>query len=150
MRSRCLAPAAALALAALALTTDARAEDWPVFRHDARRTGAAAATVPIDRPAVRFQTYLGGALSARDFVDLDTDGDGQVEIVYVSGGRVVAKRGDNLAVWESEILPVDELVGVVDFDEDGREELLLIRNRPAALRIVSGRDGSSASAGVSR
>ncbi|MBX3245828.1 MAG: VCBS repeat-containing protein [Myxococcales bacterium] len=121
-----------------------RAEDWPVFRHDARRTAQSNARLGIDRPAIRFQTYLGGALGRLQVLDLDVTGDGRHEVVYVSGGRVVAKRGNNIAVWESEILPIDELWGAVDLDGDGDVELIATRTRPvpAALVILSARDGS--------
>ena len=137
-------PCLILAAAFLPGPNGARADDWPIFRHDARRTGASSASVPIDRPAVLFRTYLGGALGAEQFLDADVDGDGRAEIVYVSGGRVVAKRGNNLAVWESDILPVDRLWGTVDFDDDGVDELLLTRTWPAPsqLVVISSVDGS--------
>jgi hypothetical protein len=140
----CLVLCLILAAALMPGPNGARADDWPIFRHDARRTGASSATVPIDRPAVLFRTYLGGALGAEQFLDYDVDGDGRAEIVYVSGGRVVAKRGNNLAVWESDILPVDRLWGAVDFDDDGVDELLLTRTWPAPsqLVLISSVDGS--------
>ncbi|MBW2464798.1 MAG: VCBS repeat-containing protein, partial [Deltaproteobacteria bacterium] len=133
-----------LATSAMVVAPDARAEDWPVFRHDARRTAASAAVVPIDRPAPLFRTYLGGSLGVTQFMDMDVDGDGRFELVYVSGGRVVAKRGDNLAVWESDIVPVDTMWGAVDFDGDGTDEILLTRTWPAPsqLVVVSSVDGS--------
>lgn len=117
-----------------------------MFRHDARRSGSSLAEVAIDRPTVGFRTYLGGSLAGHQALDLDVDGDGEHEIVYVAGGRVVAKRGDNVAVWESPILPVDTLWATADFDGDGELELVLSRSRPipAAVVIVRARDGSVA------
>ncbi len=142
--SRLGAALAALLASAMLIAPDARAEDWPVFRHDARRTAASTAVVPIDRPAPLFRTYLGGSLGVTQFMDMDVDGDGRFELVYVSGGRVVAKRGDNLAVWESDIVPVNTMWGAVDFDGDGTDEILLTRSWPAPsqLVVVSSVDGS--------
>src|SRR5262245_48006170 len=114
-----------LALALLAAPRDVRAQEWPMFRHDALRTGASDAIVSIDEPALLFRRYLGGALTGAQVLVHDVDGDGVNEVIYVSGGRVVAKRGDNVALWESDILPVDTLWAVVDFDRDGEDELLL-------------------------
>jgi hypothetical protein len=124
----------------------ARAQEWTMFRHDPRRSGASPAQVGIDRPAVAFRTYLGGALAASQMLDVDVDGDGTSEVIYVSGGRVVAKRGDNVAVWESEILPVDTLWATADFDGDGELELVLSRTRPipAAVVVLRARDGTVA------
>ncbi|MEM7607573.1 MAG: VCBS repeat-containing protein [Myxococcota bacterium] len=127
-----------------AVPSTSRADEWRTFRHDNGRTGASMGTVPIEQPAVAFRTYLGGTLLDGQFVDVDVDGDGRVELIYVSGGRVIAKRGDNISVWESEIVPADRILGLADFDEDGRDELILSRRRPSPsqLLVMSTIDGS--------
>ncbi len=120
------------------------ADEWRTYRHDTRRSGASSGAVPIDEPTVAFRTYLGGTLRSDAFVDVDVDGDGRVELLYVSGGRVAAKRGDNVALWESPIVPVDKILGFADFDEDGREDLILMRRYqlPSRLLVMSTLDGS--------
>src|SRR5690242_3197968 len=39
---------------------EARADTWPIGRHDAARTGASSAVVPIKEPYVTWQAYMGG------------------------------------------------------------------------------------------
>jgi hypothetical protein len=120
-----------------------RADDWPMLRHDVRRTGASAARLAMTAPTVAWQRYLGGALTAPQVLDLDVDGDGRVEIVYASAGRLLAKKADDVAVWESPIVGVDRVEGVYDLDEDGTAEILAIRNfpTPAPLVVIAPRDG---------
>src|SRR5689334_5195017 len=43
---------------------EARADTWPIGRHDAARTGASPAVVPIKEPIVTWQAFMGGRPTA--------------------------------------------------------------------------------------
>ncbi len=123
----------------------ARADDWLVSRHDVRRTAASSGQLGIAIPATRWRSYLGGRLGAAAFLAYDVDADSRDEVVFVVGGRVLAKEAETDVVdWESPILPgANKLFGPVDLDEDGRPEVLVFRSGiPSDVWVVSLVDGS--------
>jgi hypothetical protein len=61
--------------------------------------------------------------------------------VFLAGGRAVAKRPDNLIVWESPLLNLSALVGMADLDDDGLPEIVTWGARGRVV-LLSGRDGS--------
>lgn len=129
-------------LAILAIGTPASADEWPMFRHDARRSAASPGSSDLARPAVAFRTYLGGTVGNGQFVDLDVDSDGRAEIVYLSGGRLIAKEPtSDIILWETRQLSVTALSGVVDLDGDGVPELVAYRSLPSVVVVVSSTTG---------
>ena len=104
-----------LALVLLLVSVDASA-DWTMFRRDPERTGYAPDSTFINRPAPIWRYFLGGTLGTEQYWAGDLDGDGTREVVYLSGGRVVAK------------LPNDEHRfvhnGTADLDGDGVYEVV--------------------------
>lgn len=88
--------------AGTALAEESAADDqWPMYRHDAYRSGVVAAAL-ADKPSVRWSTELGGALTSPVAADgrvvvasadrhtvasLDAAG-GKVQWQFVAGGRV--------------------------------------------------------------
>ena len=105
------------------LSSTARA-DWPVARHDAQRTGATDGTSNITKPAVYWRTYLGGTIAPTGMLVLDVDGDGTNEVVFVTGGTVVAKRPDDSVVWRTPPVGIAGLIGASDLDGDNTIELV--------------------------
>jgi hypothetical protein len=120
--------------------TAARA-DWPVARHDGKRsaTGAPGAS-SIAKPAPYWRIYLGGSLNRRAYLTSDVNLDGKVEVVYVAGGKVIAKLADDTVVWESPPVGITTLVGIDDLDGDGNRDVAAFSDRQAFL--ISGKDGS--------
>lgn len=115
--------------------------DWPMTRRDGRRSGEVSEPASLRTPVVAFRRYLGGELGADQFVPLDVDGDGSVEVVLIAGGKLVAKRPDDTVLWETEPLALSSIVHVADLDADGREELIVV-GESAFLGIIDARSGN--------
>ena len=128
------------ALAALTAAAGPALADWPMARHDPKRTGASNGTSDIKKPVTYWKRYLGGSVGAQGMLVADVNGNGSAEVVYVTGGRVVAKLPDDTVVWETPPLEVGSLVGIADFDGDGKLDIAAAA-RDRAL-ILSGADGA--------
>ncbi|MDX9723363.1 MAG: VCBS repeat-containing protein, partial [Myxococcota bacterium] len=92
-------------------------------RHDPARTGLASGTANIDEPEVFWRYYLGGRLGANELLVVDVDANGQADVLYLSGGRVLASRNDGSALWSSAPLGLSSLLAVEDYDGDGVTEV---------------------------
>ncbi len=135
---------AASMLAAGLLTmvaTTAHAGEWPGWRRDAQRTAMANGKSDINKPAVRWRYFIGGSLSAEQFVAHDLDSDGKRELLYLAGGRLIAKEADDTLIWETKILRLTYIKGLFDLNGDGKKELLVLGKGGAAF-IFSPADGS--------
>jgi hypothetical protein len=108
-------------LVALAITfafaRPARA-DWPSARHDAQRTAISKSTSNIGKPAVYWKAYVGGSLGGTDLLVADVNLDGSQDIVYVSGGSVVARSGTGQLIWQTPPHDIQSLFAIDDFDGD--------------------------------
>lgn len=112
--------ALAAVLAAMVLSTpDAAHADWPIGRHDARRTGAATGTSNLQTPAAYWRQYLGGALGT-PLVEPIGGGD----VAYIGGGRLHARSAQGTPRWSSDNLELTALIGQADLDGDGAPELV--------------------------
>jgi hypothetical protein len=130
--------ASLVVVATLAAAGDARA-DWPVSRHDARRTGVADGKSDITKPVVAWSAYLGGSLAATSMRVHDIDGDGKGEIIFCNGGVVSAKRADDTLLWATRILATGFLGGIEDLDGDGKPEVIAYTRQGAwVLDITTG------------
>lgn len=103
--------------------------DWPTSRHDTKRTAIAPGTSNITKPTRYWQTYLGGSLRGNSHIALDVNKDGATDIVYVAGGKVIAKLPDDRLVWESTPVEISTLHGVMDLDGDGKLEIVAASSR---------------------
>ncbi|MBI5515520.1 MAG: hypothetical protein HY909_17195 [Deltaproteobacteria bacterium] len=131
------------ALLAFALySANAGADAWRTGRHDPARTARSEGHAALRAPTVRWRHYLGGSVRGDQLLmdDLDGVGDRAEEVLYVAGGRVLAKRADDTIVWESALLEAQTLVGLTDLDGEGRREVLALGANGAVL-ILDGRDG---------
>ncbi len=127
-----------LMVAAILAVGDARA-DWPVSRHDAKRTGAAAGKSDITKPVVAWSAYLGGSIAATSMMVHDVDGDGKGEIIFCNGGVVSAKRADDTPLWATRIFATGFLGGIEDLDGDGKPEVIAYTRQGAwVLDITTG------------
>ena len=98
--------------------------DWPLARHDGRRTGQATGHSDIVQPVAYWKRYIGGALDSAAFLLRDVDGDAAAEVLMIAGGSAVAKRRSDAVVWRSANLELVAFVGAADLDGDGEEELV--------------------------
>ncbi|MEQ9076178.1 MAG: VCBS repeat-containing protein [Sandaracinaceae bacterium] len=126
--------------ALLALAAPASA-DWPMHRQNPSRTATAPGSSELGTPAIRWRTYLGGSVGVRELAATDVDGDGQVEILYVSGGRIVAKRPDDRLVWETRPLTLRAIHAIRDMDGDGILDVVA-SGTPGRIAIFRGTDGA--------
>ena len=135
-----LAALAALAAGAAALAGAApAAADWPVARHDARRTGASTSASNIQRPASYWRAYLGGALSGAALHVGDTDEDAKLDVLYVSGGRLLLARPDGQLLWRTPSLGFQTIAAVANLDLAGPLEVVVLGAASASL--VNGKTG---------
>ena len=113
--------------------------DWPMARHDAGRRAVAHGTSNIVKPKVAWSAFLGGSIAGTGVLAADVDGDGHDELIVSAGGQVAAVRGDGTAVWTQHTQATASLLGVADFDGDGRPELVLYTRVGAkALDLATG------------
>jgi hypothetical protein len=114
--------------------------DWPSARHDPQRSGVAEAASDITNPAVYWKVYVGGSVDPQGFLTGDVDQDGKLDILYVSGGSVVASRADGSALWRTPPRGFQTISAIDDFDGDGRTDILIGGGSQAFL--LAGKDGS--------
>jgi hypothetical protein len=114
--------------------------DWPMARHDPRRTAVATGASDIVSPAAYWRFYAGGTIGGAGAVAVDVDGDGASEVVLCTGRKLVAKRAeDDTQIWQAPDTDCAEIVAVLDLDGDGTDELLVrSTNRVRVVRIADG------------
>jgi hypothetical protein len=83
---------------------------------------------------------LGGTVSPTGHTALDVNGDGKVEVVYIAGGKLLAKLSDDTIVWETPALNLTTLVGVADLNGDG--VLDVVGHSDRQVFVVSGKTGA--------
>lgn len=125
---------------ALCAALPALADEWLNARHDPQRTGRSTGHANLTTPTVRWRHYLGGSVRADQILVRDVDADSVTDVVYVAGGKVVAKHADDTILWESELLDIRSFVGVVDLDRDGRTDILALAAHGAVV-ILAGQSG---------
>ncbi|MGZ3421633.1 MAG: FG-GAP repeat domain-containing protein [Polyangiales bacterium] len=133
-------PFLALGLSAAVLVPAFARADWPIARHDAQRTAFASGASSIKQPTQYWQTYVGGSLAATSHIALDVNKDGTTDVVYLAGGKAIAKLPDDRLVWESQPVELTQLHGVVDLDGDGGLEVIASSARN--VFVLSGATGA--------
>jgi hypothetical protein len=111
-----------LTFAALLPSLAVASDTWPVSRHDAGRTGASSATVPLDAPHVAWRAYVGGRPTAATV----RFGVGTSEVLVANvGGRFVAKSAlTQSELWSSPLVGDARIDALIDLDGDGVPELV--------------------------
>jgi MYXO-CTERM domain-containing protein len=102
--------------------------DWPLPRGDRARSGATRGQGNLVAPVPYWRYYLGGAIGPRQARVLDIDvgpGPGGLgELVFVAGGKLMARDRDDNARWETPVLGIDGIVAADDLDGDGQLDLV--------------------------
>ncbi len=129
-----------VALAGIALVVVPAYGDWPVGRHDAQRSGAAAGASDIRAPEESWRYYLGGSLGPSGLAVLDVDGDTIDDYVMVAGGSLVAKGLDDRVRWSVPTRGFTGIAAVTDLDGDGGLELVVTAT--ASVAVVDARSGA--------
>lgn len=115
---------ASLALLAVTCMATRSSADWPMTRHDGKRTGAAPGKSDFVAPVPYWRTYLGGSIGPAGFVSADVDGDGAYELIFGTGGRIVTKRQNDDPVCQTKPRGVGGIWAVVDVDGDGKLDVV--------------------------
>ncbi len=106
-------------------------------------------TIPAPNPEIshdpkdyvlRESWPLGGPTTQLIAGNLDGDAEGALEYLLERGGRVELMTAEGLRWWQSVILDVKRLEGVLDFNGDGRQEILVRQPRSLSLLdVLTGR-----------
>ncbi|HQP36628.1 MAG TPA: hypothetical protein PLI95_15675, partial [Polyangiaceae bacterium] len=86
--------AALTSLASLTLSASALAiggDTWATLSHDSFRSARSTGTGAILQPQVAWKYEAGGSLSDDQIAFADVNSDTVTDMVYVSGGRIVAR-----------------------------------------------------------
>jgi len=117
---------------------DARAETWPVGRHDAARTGASSATSPIENPYVTWRAFMGGRPNANT---VQFGIDDPSTLVAAVGGRFMVKNAmTQTTSWKSDMLGIGAVEAIEDLDGDKNLEII-VRSETSA-NVLDGKTGA--------
>lgn len=97
---------------------------WPMVRHDTQRTNRAAGEGRVTHPAVKARIPAGSTVGARALRWYDVDGDGRSEVLLVDAGRIICRDLEDRLRWDTPNLGLVEIFGLIDFNGDGRPEIL--------------------------
>lgn len=112
--------------------------EWAFPRKDVLNSAHQPLSGAIRKPRVATRTYLGGHT---DFVsDLDTDGDGQTELLTVEAGDLIARTPELSTKWAFRGSGIVDVLGLHDLDGDGTKEV--VAHSFYTLYILSGEDGT--------
>ncbi|WP_437830168.1 FG-GAP-like repeat-containing protein [Sorangium sp. So ce1153] len=125
---------------ALLLDGAVAAGDWASARHDPQRTGATSSTSNIVKPAPYWRAYLGGVLSTGKVLAGDANQDGELDLLFVSGGRVLLSDPQGFIHWSTPSMGFRTLHALDDLDGDGLLEAVVLSGAGAA--VVAGASGA--------
>lgn len=114
------------------------AGQWPRMGMDTRNTCYQPLPGKIRKPTVAARAYLGGTTGWVMAADLD--GDGRKELLYITGGQVVAKGADLSDRWVASGLGPTDILGVYDLAGDGSRQVVVLGL--TTVYALSATDGS--------
>ncbi|MEI8254889.1 MAG: VCBS repeat-containing protein, partial [Deltaproteobacteria bacterium] len=114
--------------------------DWPMARREPGRNATASGPSDLATPAIAWREYLGGALASDQQVAADLNADGSSDVVFISGGRLVAKRADDSLIWQTPPYDLQRIDAIRDIDGDHTVDVIA-HGFPGRVMILSGRDG---------
>jgi MYXO-CTERM domain-containing protein len=114
----------ALLVAGCLLQERAALADWPMARHDPKRTASSPGSSDITTPSISWRAYLGGHLGPTDLISFDIDGDGAQDLIYLEGGSLVVRKASGAQIWKTPLLNLTALYAVADFDGDKKFEVV--------------------------
>jgi len=103
---------------------------WPMFHHDARRTGLQSGTANIASPLLKWMKSIGPEICESSPALGDVDNDGTIEVITVSSGVVYCLDGNtgNIEWFKSVTIGVPMACtspAIGDIDKDGNVEILV-------------------------
>ncbi|WP_432990354.1 FG-GAP-like repeat-containing protein [Dactylosporangium sp. CA-233914] len=114
------------------------AGQWARFGMDTRNTCYQPMPGKIKKPKIVARTYLGGTTAWVKAVDLNDDG--KRDLLFISGGQVVAKDARLADRWVANGLSPADIFGVFDLAGDGSRQVVVIGG--TKIYALSANDGS--------
>jgi outer membrane protein assembly factor BamB len=112
---------------------------WPTYAHDFHRTSRADGQGEMHAPQVAWTERMGGQLDRAQAAVGDTDGDGRVDAVTISGGRVTVSRDDGTRLWQGPLVGAHTVLGVWNLDGVGGSEVVV--DTSTGVQVLDGADG---------
>lgn len=113
--------------------------DWPHRRQNLKLTGRTGASGNITDPEITAKIEMESAGTSELWIE-DLDLDGNVEYVFVEGGRVRVKDATGAVIWQSSICnPL--VIGFHDLDGTGKEKCIVAVTDLRTVTVFSGRTG---------
>ncbi len=137
--------AALTSLASLTLSASALAiggDTWATLSHDSLRSARSTGTGAILQPQVAWKYESGGSLNDDQIAFADVNSDTVTDMVYVSGGRIVARTATGQQLWSSKIFGAQRVVGLYDLDNAPPAEVIATGDSPAGVYVLSSVDGA--------
>jgi len=127
-----------LSASALAIGGDT----WSTLAHDQYRTARSAGKGAISQTQAAWKFEAGGSLTDDQIAMADVNSDTMTDLIFVSGGRVVAKNANGQAIWSSPIFGAQRVLGVYDLDNVPPAEVIATGDSPTGIYVLNSADGS--------
>lgn len=113
--------------------------EWPAPRRDKRLTGRSPGKGRIRQPVIVGQIPYASGTSV-ELWTCDVNLDGELEYVFVEGGRIKVRSRDDRLLWQSEICnPL--VIGFHDLEAGRREKCVVAIANLRTLIVLSGQTG---------
>jgi hypothetical protein len=109
---------------------------WPMCRHDAQRTGAAAGTSNITTPIAYWKSYLGGTVAPQQLAAATIQG--QPAILLATTGSLTATLATGQVLWQSKVLGIGAISGIADLNGDGTLDITAYSNNHVYIFSAAG------------
>ena len=119
MGSRYLGVSAATLAATLAALATTAGADWPMARHDPRRSGMTTGVSNLRTPLPYWRQYLGGSLGTVHVTPIGAD-----DVAYVGAGRLRVLSTTGIPRWSSDNFALTTIIGTDDLDGDAALEVV--------------------------
>ncbi|HZU82533.1 MAG TPA: VCBS repeat-containing protein [Polyangiaceae bacterium] len=87
-----------------------------------------------------WRYFLGGSVGGDSVRAVDVDGDGVMDLVIATGGRVTVRHDDDSLVWQSPLLDMLSMPDIVDLNGDGILDVVI--RMSYGIVLLNGKTGA--------